>query len=103
MLSRGDALATWQLQRPPAEMKTGEPQQARKLQDHRASYLTYEGPVSRNRGEVTRVDQGEYEVLTREDSRLVFRLVCAAVNGRFELTGPEPSSNVWSLRRLDES
>jgi hypothetical protein len=32
------------------------------LPDHRREYLTYEGPVSHNRGHVRRVSAGEYHI-----------------------------------------
>jgi len=38
---------------PPAEGATFEP-----IADHRAAYLDYEGPISGNRGRVTRVESG---------------------------------------------
>ncbi len=33
------------------------------LDDHRLDYLDFEGPVSRGRGDVTRWDCGEFDVL----------------------------------------
>lgn len=33
------------------------------LDDHRVDFLTYEGPVSRDRGTVTRWDCGEFDVI----------------------------------------
>jgi hypothetical protein len=34
------------------------------LEDHRRAYLDYEGPISGGRGSVTRVEAGEYVLLT---------------------------------------
>jgi hypothetical protein len=36
---------------------------ARRLADHRRLYLDYEGPISGNRGTVTRIEQGEFQWL----------------------------------------
>jgi hypothetical protein len=44
------------------------------LADHRLAYLTYQGPVSGNRGGVTRWDEGRYEVLKESADRLRLRL-----------------------------
>lgn len=44
--------------------------EAVRLEDHRRLYLEYEGPISRNRGEVTRVGRGSIAVLAEEDGRL---------------------------------
>lgn len=42
------------------------PFQAHQMPDHRAHYLTYEGPLSNNRGQVQRVAQGEVIMLIAE-------------------------------------
>ncbi len=34
----------------------------RRLADHRTAYLTYEGPVSNDRGSVNQVDSGDYRI-----------------------------------------
>lgn len=57
MLEHGDVLRTWALERSP---DAAEPQSALSLPDHRAAYLTYEGPVSGRRGEVARWDEGTF-------------------------------------------
>src|SRR6188768_807681 len=57
MLEQDGKLLTWAIpERPRAGLKMA----ATRLPDHRLSYLDYEGPISGNRGEVTRVDAGEY-------------------------------------------
>jgi hypothetical protein len=54
------ALRTWAIELPPDSATA---QAARALPDHRREYLTYEGPVSGNRGSVARWDEGTYEML----------------------------------------
>ena len=67
MLESGDALRTWALPvEPAADMEC----EARELADHRLAYLEYEGPVSENRGRVTRWDQGEYRPLAETPDSL---------------------------------
>jgi hypothetical protein len=57
MFETEGALRTWAISRMPDE---GEPQAADALADHRLEYLSYEGPVSGERGSVTRWDSGTY-------------------------------------------
>ncbi len=51
MLQQGDVLATWQIPLPPSQWP-GKPVSCRKIFDHRLQYLTYEGPLTQNRGSV---------------------------------------------------
>jgi len=62
MIEQAMGLATWRLTRMPAAGDAA-PIAAEKLADHRKAYLTYEGPVSGDRGEVRRVDAGACEIL----------------------------------------
>ncbi|MBM3995075.1 MAG: hypothetical protein FJ303_13115 [Planctomycetes bacterium] len=58
MLESVDRLQTWRLVRPPETI--GDVIEATALGDHRIAYLTYEGPVSGNRGIVRRWDAGTF-------------------------------------------
>jgi hypothetical protein len=62
MLETDQALTTWAISQPP---DTPCDIDALALPDHRLAYLDYEGPVSGNRGTVTRWDRGGYEMLER--------------------------------------
>ncbi len=86
MLQRGDVLATWQLLSEPVD-PTSLPVSARKIADHRLEYLTYEGPVSRNRGTVTRVDSGTVQYECFDADEAVIRLTGERLQGRFTLSG----------------
>lgn len=57
MLEQGGRLLTWALPEMPA---IGKSIAARRLPDHRLEYLNYEGPVSGDRGEVSRLIAGTY-------------------------------------------
>jgi hypothetical protein len=59
-----------------------------RLPNHRREYLTYEGEVSGNRGRVTRVAQGQCEVLSLSEQRIRVGVI-------FEV------SQVWDGRRED--
>ncbi len=71
MLERGESLRTWALEQ---ELRVGAEIACQVLPDHRLAYLDYEGPVSNNRGQVTRVDRGTYETLRESDEELLVRL-----------------------------
>ena len=59
MLETSGVLKTWRLAEEP---RTGATTAATVLPDHRIEYLEYEGPVSHNRGTVTRFDAGTYQM-----------------------------------------
>ena len=72
MLEEHGVLRTWAIQSPPS---LSEEQPAEALPDHRLTYLDYEGPLSENRGQVTRVMAGEYEKLVDQwPDKLVVQL-----------------------------
>ena len=58
LLEAGGVLKAWRLL---AVSTPGVPVPATPNSDHRAFYLDYEGPVSGDRGTVTRVANGEYD------------------------------------------
>ena len=57
MLENNGHLETWSL---PAEPTKENTLQATHLAPHRMDYLHYQGPVSNNRGQVTRVISGQF-------------------------------------------
>jgi hypothetical protein len=92
-LDRGETLATWQVLRDPRTTpdKTTHSWPARRLADHRRVYLEYEGPISGDRGNVRRVDQGTWEALEQGPINWVVRLDGTALKGVYRLpAGAEP-------------
>src|SRR5262245_19364071 len=71
MLEHGQSLRTWALEKLPL---AGETVTAARLPDHRANYLDYEGEVAGDRGRVTRMDGGEYEIVSETAAALTVRL-----------------------------
>lgn len=71
-------LKTWAVNEPPD--KAGD-QPATQLPDHRAVYLNFEGPIPPDRGEVTRFDRGNCEVLLHEPDCVQLHLLGARVRG----------------------
>jgi hypothetical protein len=92
MLEVGGGLRTWSIPELPAP---GKLIQAEALSDHRLAYLDYEGPVSDNRGSVSRVDEGEYEVLADSAGLWHVRLAGKALSGKLELRQLEDSPSQW--------
>ncbi len=85
MLENGDGLYTWELNQTPvvgADWNT-----CKQLPVHRMAYLDYEGPVSNDRGHVSRWDAGELEWVARSDSTLQVRLTGKKVRGTLFLEG----------------
>src|SRR5260221_12104572 len=78
MLEAGNALQTWALALEPAP---GIAIAADELPDHRLEYLDYEGPISGNRGTVSRWDAGRFEMLNESPRRLTVRLMGRLVIG----------------------
>ncbi len=64
MLESNGVLKTWRLQsQPTAECEL----EAIPIADHRLHYLTYEGPVSMNRGTVHQFEHGEFSYIHHRD------------------------------------
>jgi hypothetical protein len=82
LLEEGDVLLTWRLSAPP---DSGAVLDALQMLDHRRLYLDYEGPVSGDRGSVTRWDGGTFEWEVSEVDRIALRLRGARLRGVFHL------------------
>jgi hypothetical protein len=95
MLETGPVLMTWQLASEPA-CAADLPVLARRIADHRKAYLEYEGPLTRNRGHVDRVDAGTYRAIRRDDTRWEFELQGGRLTGRFALVH-DAARDTWRL------
>jgi len=82
MFQQGDVLRTWAVQ---SEPTSAAPIDAVPLADHRLHYLEYEGPVSGNRGVVTRWDRGEYTLERDAPDEWIVTLRGARLTGRMTL------------------
>ena len=71
---------------------------AEQLADHRLAYLDYEGPVSRNRGDVRRHDSGTCIVGDLSGSLIQIRFQGKHLIGDCELAQVESSRDQWRLR-----
>ena len=95
MLEHGDVLLTWQLQRDPTGPATF-PIPARRIGDHRKAYLEYEGPVSKDRGTVRRVDTGTVELQQITEAKYDLVLRGRHLSGSMTLTA---TGSDWVLER----
>jgi hypothetical protein len=100
MLEQTGALRTWACERMPA---TAEEVLADDLADHRLTYLDYEGPVSGNRGSVTRVDAGSYEPLAISPDVVRVRIAGVILRGILTLTRATVGGQRWIVGLSPES
>jgi hypothetical protein len=98
MLEWGGVLRTWSLPVLPVE---GETIAAERLPDHRLAYLDNEGEVSGGRGQVRRVDRGEYEHLEESAERVVIQLAGTQLRGTLTLVREETGQRWWSSLAAD--
>lgn len=93
MLEVGSVLRTWSHFEMPSKEKVV---RLESLADHRPAYLDYEGPVSDNRGTVSRVDEGMYEAVEETESLLQYRLNGKLLTGLLSLKRDENLPNSWT-------
>jgi len=91
-LESGTVLRAWRLLEP---LGPGVAVPAEAIGDHRPLYLDYEGPVSGNRGTVTRVDAGTFSWEVDSGERLAVRLAGNRFAGRVTFSH---EAGVWSCR-----
>lgn len=100
MLEQEGVLKTWRLPSPPeidpASDESSIDLIAEALPDHRLAYLEYEGPVSGDRGEVSRWDHGSLSLLELNDELIVALLTGEELAGRVTLKKMD-QENQWSL------
>jgi hypothetical protein len=90
LLEAGTVCRTWRLMDIVDSMNDVE---AEEMFDHRWVYLDYEGPVSGDRGTVTRWDRGMYEWREQQDDLCEVKLSGARWQGTIRLSRVE--GNRW--------
>jgi len=91
MLEDSGQLLTWRLLRVPGPHETIK---AERIQNHRVVYLDYEGPLTGDRGAVTRADRGSYHRIVWSPELLVVELHGQKLHGQVELRSQGP---FWTL------
>jgi len=94
MLEKEAELRTWRLSKPPDQ--TGRIE-AQALADHRLVYLDYEGPVSGDRGSVTRFDRGEFVALVETSELIEVQLRGLVLRGKAVLERAA-GADLWTFR-----
>lgn len=93
MLQWGQSLRTWAVANEPDGAIEIE---AEALPDHRLAYLDYEGPISGDRGSVTRWDAGQYDVESDRGEELKVQLRGQRLRGQLSLR-QEPGGHFWRV------
>lgn len=94
---QGGSLAAWRLAASGNDIGQAAPIAAIKLPDHRREYLQYEGPISRGRGQVRRIDQGSVEVVQAGADRLVLQFAGTLLAGQYVLDRRQDGN--WAFSR----
>lgn len=70
---------------------------AEQIPDHRLAYLDYEGPVSGDRGTVTRLDSGQYASQKESSNQWALELTGRIIRGQVSLHCTGPGASNWQL------
>jgi hypothetical protein len=97
MLESGAILRTWALAAFPT---AGESTAAEQLPDHRLHYLDYEGPISGNRGTVTRWDRGTFEPVSESPTEFAIAIAGQTLHGRVALLRSATALSRWQFLYL---
>jgi len=92
MLEAGDVLKTWALPHLP---EAGIEMDCEALADHRLAYLDYEGPISGERGNVTRWDRGAYTLERQSSSEWSIMLAGERLTGKATLVRSADDLKRW--------
>ena len=95
MFEHGAVLKTWALPQPPAADVA---LTAEALPDHRMHYLDYEGPITGDRGVVTRYDAGECQIVQASATRWQALLSGGRLHGRATLVQDSVNHALWRFR-----
>ncbi len=88
------ALRSWRLDCMPDQPGVAN---AEALPEHRKAYLDYEGPVSGDRGSVSRKDRGEFDLIRSTEHEVTVRLHGQRLRGIARLTKSLDASVRWTF------
>lgn len=89
----GESARTWSVEN---QIESGIDQVAIELPRHRLHYFEYEGPLSNDRGSVSRRDQGNYQLLRATDDQFQIEIDGKQLQGKLRFTRIDRER--WNLR-----
>ena len=92
-----ELLATFRVDQPPHTWATVGALPVQALPDHRRIYLDYQGPISGDRGTVTRCDRGTIRVLQYTATHIGVEITGMLLQGHLDLHAGKPNANLWRL------
>ncbi len=99
MIENGPTLAAWKMDTAP-EHASAEGIPCTRIAEHRRRYLSYEGPISGDRGHVSRLDEGTCRVQQRSDAAWRVAFNGKRIEGVFLLDKAIHQGEAWRLRPL---
>jgi hypothetical protein len=93
-LTPGGLLATWRSDAWPIE----QPTPLLRLGDHRRDYLTFEGPLTGNRGSVRRVEAGTFSRRISSPARIDVDLAAKGATRKIQLVLDASGEPHWTAR-----
>ncbi len=99
MMQEGHRLLTWRLPLGPEHI-TNQAIETEMIFDHPLRFLTYEGPVQNQTGNVQIVDRGTYTLVKRDGNHFLMELAGTILTGRFHII--HHSLNDWIFQRVIE-
>ena len=102
-----DPLVTFRVPQRVDELHAGQRLEAVRIADHRPAYLTYEGPISGDRGTVRRLARGTVVRLDERPDEWRLEVRWEAPPGRSQpqhlrLTRQGPESEAWTIEALGD-
>jgi hypothetical protein len=94
-------LAVWKLLVRPVPENLNQPVFITILPDHRKAYLTYEGPISQNRGWCRIFEHGNYELIDSRPDFWRVRFIGKHISGRVVLKKID-HPDVWTLTKEED-
>ncbi|MDY6935283.1 MAG: DNA polymerase ligase N-terminal domain-containing protein [Spirochaetota bacterium] len=96
MIEYGKSLLTWHVSTDKImSLLKGEMIEVERIQNHRKEYLSFEGALSSNRGNVSIFDSGNYEAISFNNERIEITLYGRMLNGKILIKNIE--QNIYSI------
>ena len=99
MLEDNNTLLTWQIDIDDIlNILDGSPAMIKRINDHRSEYLTYEGPISCDRGMVQIYDTGDFTMVESTKDIIVMSMSGQKFLGLLTIENPNQSESIISFK-----